>query len=157
MCISFYTNRRQGQSCELESDGFVHQSWAVVAKVDGTEKFTFIARIPFIITNQRYEAKNLSRQRRSRWISAISRRDLTDDILKNGRVCGRHLTPSFFWGHTKVESCPRNMEKVAERGQRTRDPELIKRKKRITEKKGKENSRSRGLPRRENFVNLAIK
>ena len=85
-----YTNRRQGQSCELESDGSVHQSWAVVAKVDGTEKFTFIARIPFIITNQRYEAKNLSRQRRSRWISAISRRDLTDDILKNGRVCGRH-------------------------------------------------------------------
>lgn len=57
---------RQGQSCELESDGFVHQSWAVVAKVDGTEKFTFIARIPFIITNQRYEAKNLFRQRRSR-------------------------------------------------------------------------------------------
>ena len=48
-------------------------------------------------TNQGKEAENLSRERRSRWISAISRDDLTDDILENDRVCGRHFELLCFW------------------------------------------------------------
>ena len=48
-------------------------------------------RVPSIVTNQGEEAKNLSRERRSRWISAISRADATQKILENDRVCGRHF------------------------------------------------------------------
>ena len=92
--------------------------------------------------NQGKEAKHLSRKRRSRWISPISRSDFTDDILENDRVCGRHIVsgrvakswdrynvdcvPTLFLGHTKVESCPRNLKKAAKRSQRTKDCELEK-------------------------------
>ena len=45
------------------------------------------------LTNQGEEAVILSQERRSRsrWISAICRADLTDEILYDGRVCGRHF------------------------------------------------------------------
>jgi len=105
----------------------------------------------------------LSRKRRSRWISAISRSDLTDDILENDRVCGRHIVsgrvakswdrynvdcvPTLFLGHTKVESCPRKLKKASQRSRRARDSELVKT--RIRKKKRRENSKPRGLPRKE--------
>ena len=87
--------------------------------------------------------ENLSRERRSRWISAISRDDPTDDILENDRVCGRHFVsgkaakgwdrfnvdwvPTLFLGHSKKAVGPKNLEKAAERSQRARDREQIKR------------------------------
>ena len=45
-----------------------------------------MARIPLVITNQGGEIRNLSEERRNKWISAISRKDLTDSILDQGRV-----------------------------------------------------------------------
>ena len=87
--------------------------------------------------------ENLSRERRSRWISAISRDDPTDDILENDRVCGRHFVsgkaakgwdrfnvdwvPTLCLGHSKKAVGPKNLEKAAERSQRARDREQIKR------------------------------
>ena len=50
-----------------------------------------MARIPSVVTNQGDEIRILSEERRKKWISAISRKDLTDSILEHGRVCGRHF------------------------------------------------------------------
>ena len=44
-----------------------------------------------MVTNQGEEAQKLSEERRSRWISAISRDDLTEEILENDRVCEKHF------------------------------------------------------------------
>ena len=44
-----------------------------------------------MVTNQGEEAEKLSKERRSLWISAISRDDLSEQILANDRVCGRHF------------------------------------------------------------------
>ena len=50
-----------------------------------------MARIPLVITTQGEEMRELSEERRNKWISAISREDLTDSILEHGRVCGKHF------------------------------------------------------------------
>ena len=55
------------------------------------DKHLHFARVPSVVTNQGEEAEKLSFERRSRWISAISRADLTENILANDRVCGRHF------------------------------------------------------------------
>ena len=84
-------------------------------------------------TNQGKEAENLSRERRSRWISAISRDDLAGDILENDRVLGRNFfsskaanywdrfnvdwVPTLCLGHSKKEVGPKNLEKAAEQSQ----------------------------------------
>ena len=47
--------------------------------------------VPSIITNHGEEAKERSIERRMQWIAAISRDDLTKQILKNDRVCSRHF------------------------------------------------------------------
>ena len=58
-------------------------------------------RIPFIVDKQGEEAEELSRERRERWILAISRDDIQwKDALKNERVCGRHFEsgrPAAAW------------------------------------------------------------
>ena len=48
-------------------------------------------RVPAVVTNQGPEVEELSIERRRRWISAISRDDLTEKILKNDRVCDQHF------------------------------------------------------------------
>ena len=48
-------------------------------------------RVPNIVTNQGEETEILSTQRRTRWLAAISRADLTEKILENDRVCGIHF------------------------------------------------------------------
>ena len=55
------------------------------------DKGVYMARIPSVVTNQGEETRILSEERRKKWISAISRKDLTDSILEHGRVCGRHF------------------------------------------------------------------
>ena len=55
------------------------------------DKGIYMARVPSVITNQGEEIRNLSEERRNKWISAISRKDLTNSILDHGRVCGRHF------------------------------------------------------------------
>ena len=44
-------------------------------------------RVPSVITNQGELIEELTSERRRRWISAISREDLTEKILSNDRVC----------------------------------------------------------------------
>ena len=102
------------------------------------DKHLHFARVPSVVTNQGEEAEKLSFERRSRWISAISRADFTENILANDRVCGRHFVsgraakswdkynvdwlPTLNLGHKKnVEK--RNMEQVSQRGQRANDKE----------------------------------
>lgn len=75
----------------------------------GRDKRLYFAKVSSIIENQGKDARELSEERRSRWISAISRDDLTDTILENDRVCvwdtlflerpqnhGINLTSSFL-------------------------------------------------------------
>ena len=46
------------------------------------------SKIPKIITNQGEEWEELTRERRNRWISAVSRGDTEEkDILESERVC----------------------------------------------------------------------
>ena len=44
-----------------------------------------------MVTSQGEEAQKLSEERRSRWISAISRDDPTEEILENDNVCEKHF------------------------------------------------------------------
>ena len=104
----------------------------------GRDKGVYFARIPSVITSQGEEAEKLSRERRMRWISAISRADLTDEILNNDRVCGRHFVsgqaakswdkynvdwvPTLNLGHEKKQD-KTNLEQAAQRGQRASEKE----------------------------------
>lgn len=50
------------------------------------------SKIPKIITNQGEEWEELTRERRNRWISAVSRGDTDEkNILESERVCSRHF------------------------------------------------------------------
>ena len=107
------------------------------------DKGIYMARIPSVITNQGEEIRNLSEERQNKWISAISRKDLTDSILDHGRVCGRHFfsgkaaklgdryDPDWFptqnLGHDKcdsVEKLQADLEAAAKRDERARDREM---------------------------------
>ena len=57
----------------------------------GRDKDVSFFRVPSIITNQGEEAEERSIERQTQWIAAISRDDLTEQILKNDRVCSRHF------------------------------------------------------------------
>ena len=45
------------------------------------------AKVLEVVTNQGEEAKKLLKERGSLWISAISRDDLTEQIIANDQVC----------------------------------------------------------------------
>lgn len=49
------------------------------------------ARVRSEVKNQGEEAEKLSFERRTRWISAISRSDLTEKIPANDRLCRRYF------------------------------------------------------------------
>ena len=55
------------------------------------EKDLKFFQVPSVVTNQGEEAEKLLKERRSLWISAISRDDLTGQIITNDRVCDRHF------------------------------------------------------------------
>ena len=55
------------------------------------DKGLHFAGIPSVATNQGEEAEKLSFELQLHWISAISRGYLTEKILTNDRVCGRHF------------------------------------------------------------------
>ena len=57
----------------------------------GKGKAVATFRIPAIISHQGNETEELTRERRVRWISALSRDDLTELKLQNERVCSRHF------------------------------------------------------------------
>ncbi|CAH3181601.1 unnamed protein product [Porites lobata] len=109
------------------------------------DKGISMARIPSVITTQGEEMRELSEERRNKWISAISREDLTDSILEHGRVCGKHFisgqaanlwerydpdwVPTQNLGHKKCDSGEKlqNLEAAAKRDKRARDCELKRR------------------------------
>ena len=90
------------------------------SKRSGRDKNVSFYRIPKVITRKGPRIEELSRRRRTGFISAISRDDLTDSILENDRICSRHfisgkpadledeLNPDWLptqnLGHSKVDS-----------------------------------------------------
>ena len=107
------------------------------------DKGVSMARIPSVITSQGEEVRKLSEERRNKWISAISREDLTEAILERGRVCGKHFisgeaaklwdrydpdwVPTQNLGHEKCDSAEKlqaDLEAAAKRDERARDREL---------------------------------
>ena len=107
----------------------------------GRDKGLYFAKVPSIIENQGKKARDLSEERRSRWILAISRDDLTDTILENDRVCEKHFVsgraakpwdkfnvdwvPTLNVGHNKKTSRT-DREQAAKRSERARERELVK-------------------------------
>ena len=97
--------------------------------------------LPSVIGNEGKEARELSEERRSRWISVISRDDLTDTILENNRMCENHFVsgratkpwdkfntdwvPTLNLGHNKKTSV-KDREKAAKRCERAKERELVK-------------------------------
>ena len=61
------------------------------ASKSGQDKGVYFARVLSIVTNQGKKAQKFSRHRRSRWILAKNRDDLTNNILENDWMCGRHF------------------------------------------------------------------
>ena len=90
-------------------------------------------RVPAVITNQGEAYEELTKERRRKWIAAISRIGLTENIIRNDRVCFRHFVsgiaakpwdrfnidwvPTLNLGHTKQG---KNVEAVGNRAERTR-------------------------------------
>ena len=108
----------------------------------GRDKGLYFARVPSVVTNQGEEAQELSKERRSCWISAISRDDLTEEILENDRVCEKHFVsgraakswdkynidwvPTLLLGHKKATDRAHHKEAAAKRSERARERELVK-------------------------------
>lgn len=68
-----------------------------------------LCRVPAVVTNQGPEVEELSIERRRRWISAISRDDLTEKILNNDRVCDQHFhsgTAAPLWDRHNIDWVP---------------------------------------------------
>ena len=59
-------------------------------KQRSAEKIRFF-RIPRVVTHQGEYTEEMTAERRRKWISAISRDDLTDSILETDRVCSKHF------------------------------------------------------------------
>ena len=65
-------------------------------------------RVPVIVNNQGEACEELSIERR-RWLSAISRDCLTENLIQSGRVCSRHFVqgkPAASWDKWNVDWVP---------------------------------------------------
>ena len=115
----------------------------------GRDKGLYFAKVPSIIENQGQEARELSEERRSRWISAISRDDPTDTILENDRVCGKHFVSgkaAKSWGKFNVDWVPTlNLGHNKKTGHTDRDQAA----------KGSEGARERELVKKPAFAKRA--
>ena len=75
----------------------------------GRDRDVSFFRVPVIDKNHGEEAEELSTKRRTKWIAAISRDDLTEQILKNDRVCSCHFVssrPAKPWDKYNVDWVP---------------------------------------------------
>ena len=66
-------------------------------------------RVPMVVKNQGEEWEKLTQERRDRWIAAISRSDLTENILQNDRVCDKHFvsgSATADWNKLDVDWVP---------------------------------------------------
>lgn len=110
--------------------------------------------MPSIDTNHGEQAEELSLEHRTRWIAAISRNDLTEQILKNDCVCSCHFisgqpakdfdkfnvdwVPTLNLGHskrTKKDSSIKADQDWAEQAKARRKKKLNETKAEIEEKK----------------------
>lgn len=70
---------------------------------------TSFYRVPSIIRHQGDLTLSRSEERRRKWLTAISRDDLTEQKLQNDRVCSRHFIlgkPSADYEHYKLDWVP---------------------------------------------------
>ena len=91
----------------------------------GIHKAKF-SKIPKIITNQGEEWEELTRERRNRWISAVSRGDTAKkNILESERVCDRHFVsgkPAATWDKHNIDWVPTlNLGKMEFKGAEQKD------------------------------------
>ena len=77
----------------------------------GRDKGLYFARVPSVVTNQGEEAQELSKERRSRWVSAISRDDLTEEILENDRVCEKGAPEKYGQQLAKCSNTVKHLAK----------------------------------------------
>ena len=66
-------------------------------------------RVPRVVTNQGEIIEELTSERRRRWISAISRDDLTEWKSENDHVCSKHFVsgePAKEWDRFNVDWVP---------------------------------------------------
>lgn len=120
----------------------------------GRDKNVSFFRVPSIDTNHGEQAEELSLEHRTRWIAAISRDDLTEQILKNDCVCSCHFisgqpakdfdkfnvdwVPTLNLGHskrTKKDSSIKADQDWAEQAKARRKKKLNETKAEIEEKK----------------------
>eukprot|EP00112_Aurelia_sp_Birch-Aquarium-sp1_P001647 Seg1178.6 transcript_id=Seg1178.6/GoldUCD/mRNA.D3Y31 product="hypothetical protein" protein_id=Seg1178.6/GoldUCD/D3Y31 len=67
-------------------------------------------RVPAIVKHQGKIVEDLTTERRRKWISVISRDDLSDEKLSNDRVCSRHFVTGkaaadWFQDHLRHKQC----------------------------------------------------
>jgi len=117
----------------------------------GRDKSTSFFRVPKIRKNSGEIAEELSIERRRKWLAAISRDDLTDQILENDRVCCRHFLsgrPAADWdkfnadwvptvnlGHKKNEL--KNPEAIVARAERSKERQKRKHEQALAESAAK--------------------
>ena len=74
------------------------------------EKGLGFYRIPSVVTDKGEFEEELTRERREKWINAISRGDLkSKDVLKSERVCGKHFVsgkPAAKWDKHEIDWVP---------------------------------------------------
>ena len=114
-------------------------------KRSGRDKDVSFYRVPVIISEGEL-TEELTTERRRKWISAISRDDITEKKMENDRVCSSHFVsgkPASNWdkfnvdwvptlnlGHNKNDIKPKDQIAAGERAQRA----VIRRNKRLEER-----------------------
>ena len=79
------------------------------SKRSGHDKDVSFYRVPVIIRNEGELTEELTTERRRKWISAISRDDITEKKMENDRVCGSHFVsgkPASNWDKLNVNWVP---------------------------------------------------
>ena len=85
------------------------------------------SRVPKIVTNQGEMMETLTTERRQAWISAISRDDLTEEKLRNDKVCSRHFVSgkaSKVWERYNVDWIPTLQLGHSKKQKKLKDPQL---------------------------------
>eukprot|EP00794_Sanderia_malayensis_P017184 gene17184-18913_t len=100
----------------------------------GRHKGVRFFRVPKVITSQGKMIEELTAERRKQWISTISREVLTEEIIENNRICGKHFksgesakdwdrhnidwVPTQHLGHAKKKQEEKDLKARHERAQR---------------------------------------
>ena len=80
-----------------------------IKQTEQTEEKISFFRVPCVIFNQGEQIENVTAKHRRKWISAISRQDLTDSILDSDRVCSKHFVsgqPAKDWDRFSMDWVP---------------------------------------------------